>query len=309
MRLSEKERDRRFALYNQNLSDKQIAKILEISLDAFKGWRLRQNLLANYGRIYLNPVEDRERQRLYDIGLSDNEIAKNRGLTRHAVHEWRGVRGLLPNKRYIEPTPLLKFNESLVYVLAVLYSDGWFTKKWSGFGLRVNEKKFAECFHKQLKKVKLHSSLYLDKKTKMWCVFGSSKIFHKKFSSRNFSFLLEKIKQNEKLQWSFLKGAFESEGCVSLRSKGKSIRIELFCNQDPCFFSLISNICNSLNLRYGVYKEKRKNGTLQRLVLKGDTPSLILFLEKFNPIIKNAKYAKELLRTRIGPNQIALKNL
>ena len=301
--------EERLALYKQGLSDKKIAGILGIPRDTFKTWRLRRKLPANYGRLHLNATEDGERRRLYDNGLSDNGIAKTRGLTKYAILKWRRARKLSPNKKYIEPTPSLNFTESLAYVLAVLYSDGWFTKRGFSFGLQVNEKRFAEYFHERLKEIELNSSFYFYEKTKSWRVFGSSKSFHKAFSNRDFSRIWEEIKEIESFQWAFLRGAYEAEGCVSLKSKGQSIRVELFCNQDSAFFSLIRNICDSLNLEYSVYTAERKNGMLQRLVLRGKTPSLVLFLEKFSPTIKNADRAKELLRSRIRVDQKPLKSV
>ena len=95
------EHERRLELYNQGLSDHQIAEILYYNVSTIRNWRTKNKLHTNYdaknSRIETN--EEAERIRLYNKGYTDSEIGYRCGLKKGSVSAWRRKRGLPPNKK------------------------------------------------------------------------------------------------------------------------------------------------------------------------------------------------------------------
>lgn len=100
-KLSQEEHDKRMSLYNQGMSDHQIAEILYYNISTIRNWRVKSNLPANYDvkRKRLEPKEEEERLRLYNKGYTDKEIGYRCGLNAASISAWRRKRGLVPNKK------------------------------------------------------------------------------------------------------------------------------------------------------------------------------------------------------------------
>jgi len=100
-RLRNKENsDRRLKLWEDGMTDAEIANAEGMSLKGVAGWRRGMGLTANhkkkrnvydeqYGKIMLA---------LYEFGRTDEEIARAVGIKKLHVKEWRDFRGLEANK-------------------------------------------------------------------------------------------------------------------------------------------------------------------------------------------------------------------
>jgi hypothetical protein len=90
--LSEHSRTIRRGLYEEGLSDSEIADRTGTTTIAIRHWRNRANLPAN------DLKDQADRERLYAQGMTDSEIARELGQRRNAVFHWRHQRGLPANK-------------------------------------------------------------------------------------------------------------------------------------------------------------------------------------------------------------------
>lgn len=114
MYLTAQEQEQRFKLYNQGLTDPQIAKIVFATPGAIYHWRKKNKLKANKmvkaeqkrekelmlkreKAESLRKRQHEERMRLYNQGLSDTEIAKLLNYHRDTISKWRRELGLKRN--------------------------------------------------------------------------------------------------------------------------------------------------------------------------------------------------------------------
>lgn len=91
----EEEKERR-KLYDQGLTDQEIAESLYLSKHAVYNWRRRRGLPANStqgGKEY----DHRRRLNYWRQGLVDKEIANRVGVTTGAISQWRWKHGLKAN--------------------------------------------------------------------------------------------------------------------------------------------------------------------------------------------------------------------
>jgi len=92
--LSPEEEARRLELYNQGLSDYEIASFASCSAEGIASWRRRRGLSA-----HRKHKEYDQRLELYHQGLSDAEIASIVGCEQRTICNWRKCHGLLPHQR------------------------------------------------------------------------------------------------------------------------------------------------------------------------------------------------------------------
>lgn len=97
--LSQEENERRFAVYQEHLDDRQSGRRLRISCKAYASWRKKNGLKSNYTR-KLPEEEHNKRLDLHSQGLTDSEIAEVCHLTVQAVRAWRYHHGLPANRRH-----------------------------------------------------------------------------------------------------------------------------------------------------------------------------------------------------------------
>lgn len=92
---AEKER-RRMELYEQGLSDKEIARETGMSPSGVTRWR-QKNRLASRRTNGLTPEQEERRMELYRQGMNDRQIADALGVTPKTVGAWRYRRKLKCN--------------------------------------------------------------------------------------------------------------------------------------------------------------------------------------------------------------------
>ena len=90
-------KEQRLKLYNQNLSDTEIAQIQGVTVCAIASWRIKNLLPNNSNTRNLSDAENNRRMELYEQGLFDRDIAKKLDIKPQAIAEWRKRRGLPSN--------------------------------------------------------------------------------------------------------------------------------------------------------------------------------------------------------------------
>lgn len=88
-------------LYEEGLSDREIAEEMRKPPATVRNWRLREGLSANTDRARTAPAAVQERRRkmmdLWSQGLNDREIADGVQVTKKTVRAWREKFGLASN--------------------------------------------------------------------------------------------------------------------------------------------------------------------------------------------------------------------
>ena len=109
--LSEEEEKKRLDLYNQGMSDAEIAKRCYVIKSVVNGWRTRRGLPPNapkgfqkgnkYGCIgRLSDIQENKRRDLLKRGLNDTQIARIVGVENSTISQWRRSRGLPSNRKW-----------------------------------------------------------------------------------------------------------------------------------------------------------------------------------------------------------------
>lgn len=97
-RLSKETESERLRLYNQGLTDKQIADLTYYTFGAITQWRKNRGLAPNGRKIpRLTKEENEKRMRLYNLGYSDKIISEECGVSKGAISQWRWKNGLKSN--------------------------------------------------------------------------------------------------------------------------------------------------------------------------------------------------------------------
>ena len=92
--LNDQQRNERMSLYQQGLSDGEIASAQGCDRGSIYGWRRRNGLPANHAATRIAPDVEQERRALHQAGATDVEIAKRQGVRQETVAAWRKVHGL-----------------------------------------------------------------------------------------------------------------------------------------------------------------------------------------------------------------------
>lgn len=109
--LSEEEEKKRLDLYNQGMSDAEIAKRVYVEKSVIQRWRTRRGLPPNapkgfqkgnkYGCMSrLSEVKENKRCMLLCRGLNDAQIARIVGVENSTISQWRRSRGLPSNRKW-----------------------------------------------------------------------------------------------------------------------------------------------------------------------------------------------------------------
>lgn len=169
-----------------------------------------------------------KQRKIYLINYRKTSIAHRLWLekTKEKRHEygikWRENR--LGRPRIRERTNpldenLVKPSFSLGYILGVLYGDGYiYIKNYQGiFGLEVTDLDFVENFKTELSKIypyaiKINTRIRKEKNRKQLYVVCINSLAYAKFFN-NFN-IFDLINMEEDIVCGFLKGFFDSEGCV-----------------------------------------------------------------------------------------------
>ena len=110
-RLSEEEEKKRLDLYNQGMSDAEIAKRVYVIKSVICNWRTRRGLPPNAPKGFqkgnkcgclgiLSEVKENKRRDLLKRGLNDTQIARIVGVENSTISQWRRRRGLSSNRKW-----------------------------------------------------------------------------------------------------------------------------------------------------------------------------------------------------------------
>jgi len=106
MALTTSEESLRWQLYNQGLSDREIAQRVGITASVVGEWRKRRHLPINSLRGRNTDQEMYERRlKLYNQKLTDKQIADLEGVSEQAIRTWRKVHGLPAHRQTCAPMP------------------------------------------------------------------------------------------------------------------------------------------------------------------------------------------------------------
>jgi len=110
--------------------------------------------------------------------------------------------------------PLLNTSPEIAYILGIYLGDGWtYNYKNNYFiGLDTIDYEFAYSFFEALKKIKLNPCIFKKKNRDIWRMVSSSKMFFNWINRLAFSKIIKIAEQHPK---QFIKGIYESEGCLS----------------------------------------------------------------------------------------------
>lgn len=150
--------------------------------------------------------------------------------------DWR-KRNIYPN---LEPS------STLSYIFGVLVGDGTVTRKQPyQVLLKVNDFPFAESFSKALRDIGLHS--LLRQYGGRWYGYASSKIFCDWYHSLSFEDI---TKIAEQYPIDFVRGFYESEGCVSIDKRKKLWALDMTQkNQEQ--LNLVKKLIESIGVHVG----------------------------------------------------------
>jgi len=237
------------------------------------------------------------REELLDLywnrNLSTYKIAKKYGVHHHAIQYWMN-KFSIPQRAKVKK-PNLKMSLDIAYILGVLLGDGYV----SAYHVRLNtsEKVFAESFAMALRNIRLNPSikLYLRhekregwKETNYFCTCGCSKMFCDWLRTLSLSEIEKKVSSKKEYIIAFIRGFYESEGCIGYATKNeqKYLRLLIF-NTNKKLLEMVRRLCNDLGYHFGlwekrVYHPKRK----RQYVLGKYGKRAFLFLKQINPCVK-----------------------
>jgi len=220
------------------------------------------------------PTKDELYKLYWEQGLSTYAIGEMYGVSYEAVRYWLKKYGIprRPKPQVVEPK--LSPSPELAYVLGVIYGDGtvaksrYVNKRLNKRGykyvvrLAVIDKQFAEEFMRALEKLGLRPKLYYvvrypsekmfgdpAKAKPRWVVHAESKKFYEFVKSLTIEKLEELVRDYE--QW-FVKGFYESEGCVDISPKEYRIRI---VNTNRKLMELLFKMLHRLGFRATLYQQ------------------------------------------------------
>jgi len=249
-------------------------------------------------------------QEIYELywnkNLSQNQIAEILSISRATIQSRMKIWNI-PRRTRTEATrmmiskkPNLNSSEALAYILGVLYGDGSVVKNEKRFAyfiqLTVEKKEFADSFYKALKKINLNP--WISKNGKYYRVSAQSCIFYDWFKNLTFD-NIEKILNNSKKIKEFIRGFYESEGCIYQNDfyyfKGEKIKrktpmkiLSIF-NTDAQVIMFVKKLLKKLNFHpkiYGPYKTSHKP-IYHLKILKQE--EIERFFSMIRPVIKQPK--------------------
>lgn len=196
-------------------------------------------------------------------------------------HRWKG------SGNQLEPN--LSDSSTLSYILGVLLGDGWLYNYKNNYfiGLDTKDYSFNKSFYDSLKMINLNPNIFGIRKGKYWRTLASSKIFYwwfRELKPRD----IENVASKYPLQ--FLKGFYESEGCLSInhdKRYNKNYFILIMVSMDKNTMNLVKLLMERLSFHPRINLRKYKNfKPLWRLHL-GIQEEIKSFIKKIKPCIKN----------------------
>lgn len=222
------------------------------------------------------------RQEAYQTAL---RLHREQGLSGRRIHKIishipRGTidRWIYTNSTpdYSKNRPNLAVSPSLAYILGVLYGDGYAFVHSHNYhiGLRVKDKEFALAFCTAMNEINLYPSVRFQE-GKYYRTDVSSKRFFEWFKKLTFGEVEQLITSHE---IEFIRGFYDSEGCLSPRSKCKTFRIYL-ANTNLELLYLIQKLLSKFGFKNNIRED---GGTFKKcygLHLLGGNDEIIRFLQ------------------------------
>lgn len=212
--------------------------------------------------------------------------------TRVCSRQHAGMLGWEKAKDTIYKKPILVPSATLCYILGVLKGDGCVSRSSSNYMLILTQKDkdFALAFSDSLVKIGLkpHTDIVETKsslkgkqyRTKMFRVRASSIIFYKWYKGLTLNDVEQILFQNLDFARAFLRGFYESEGCVShLRNKVTCLEI---ANKNRQILMLCQRLLDSL----GIHCTVNYQNTASHLRIWSGL-DIINFISQIKPCIKS----------------------
>lgn len=95
--LMPEEQEKRLALYNQGLTDREIAERVHVTPNTITSWRKTYGIPAHPNKRRITPEIAEEILRMYRAGESDAQIAAKIERSKTMVRVWRHKHNLPPN--------------------------------------------------------------------------------------------------------------------------------------------------------------------------------------------------------------------
>jgi intein-encoded DNA endonuclease-like protein len=241
-------------------------------------------------------------ERLKDLywnrGLSLERIAEIENVRVSTVHKRMKLLGIALRKQHdwhhvhVNITP----SEELAYIIGVLLGDGAVCGKQ--IRLRTVDIKFAESFYKALKQVGFRPSLTIEENhgfghKPLYVTTAASVDFVKWFKNLSINDIEAIVLKTRNLAVSFLRGFYESEGCLRVEKQGNP-RAMLY-NTNRQIVNLVVKAINFIGFNayvqgpYNVYIQE-PNGTRRKckpvFYIQIPRPDSVSFISKLSPCIK-----------------------
>jgi len=213
-----------FLYWKRELSTLKIAKIYGYDSETIRRKMIKYHIKRRKLHERKYKISEGTLNKLYNKEkMSTLEIAKKYGCSQWVIwslmrkynlkrrdaneyHKWKEPGNLIK--------PILNHSPSISYIIGVILGDGWIYKQKHFYSicLETNDKLFCEKFKEVLQIIKLNPCL-IKKTGKTWRTTATSKLFYNWFKS-----LKLKDIQNiaTKYPTDFLRGFYESEGCLSI---------------------------------------------------------------------------------------------
>jgi len=283
---------------NEKKSTCEIAKIFGCNQETIRRRLIDHGILRRYREIKIKiPSEDLKNLYLKDK-MSTLELAKKYKCSQWTIRSKLIKKGVLLRSssaflKWKSPgnqlKPDLGESPSLAYIIGVFLGDAWIYKCNHNYsiGLDTIEYKFAKSFYDSLKEIGLNPNLF-PRKGRYWRVIATSKIFYHWADNLNY----RKIKRiTQEFFKDFLRGIYESEGCLGInfdkRSGKKYLLITIVsCEKDTIDLTKLFIEKMGLHPRLNLRRPKPPRKEIWALNL-GKQREIIKFIDIIKPIIKN----------------------
>jgi len=196
------------------------------------------------------------------------------------------------------PSPNLSPSSHLAYILGVILGDGYvmITRHRHVMGLLAKDKEFIDAFCNKLRNIGLiPCKICLVKASGGRS--GEDKYFHVQTGSKEFVRWFQRLSLEEIGQlvvmheMDFIRGFYDSEGCLQPRLESKSFRIDIK-NTDLSLISMVQRMMLKLGFKTSIYKINREGiegmgnrKDIYNLYLCGGGSEIIRFLKLIQPSI------------------------
>lgn len=292
-------KDQLYNLYwKENKSTSDIAKIYGINSESIRRRMIKYNIKRRELHKRKFKISKRELTKFYNgEKLSTITLAQNYGCSQwtiwnlmklygikrrnsYSFHKWKEVGNLIK--------PHFEDLQTLSYVIGVLLGDGWiYNKNHTYFiSLEANDKFFCNNFKMALSKLNLNPCMFVKKKG--WRVVATSKLFYLWVKSLT----IKKIRKFVlKYPHEFLRGFYESEGCLYIVKSGKkSSRLKIvMVNTRKDLIILTKDLLKIFDFTPKIHISKSRNKNWKSIWVLGlyRQKEVLRFLKDINPSNKN----------------------